>query len=90
MKNLTTTNDTITDSEVKAILKTPRSILKSEGYCIHSLWHITDVKSKFECTNDQAMEVLNKALNSDFIKKHVEFYIIAMAEVVGLEKKGKL
>lgn len=39
--------------------KTPRADLKDRGYFVDNLWHIDDVKFRFECTDEQAMEVLD-------------------------------
>jgi hypothetical protein len=36
--------------------------LHDAGYFTENLWHIDDVMENFECTEEQAMEVLKKAM----------------------------
>ena len=42
-----------------------KALLKSAGYFTDNLWHIDDVKSLYKCTDEQAYEVLEDALNTD-------------------------
>lgn len=42
-----------------------KALLKSVGYFTDNLWHIDDVKSLYKCTDEQAYEVLEDALNTD-------------------------
>ena len=39
-----------------------KKYLESIGYQTYNLWHIQDVQSIFNCTNEEAMKVLIKAL----------------------------
>ena len=43
-------------------LKDARKILKMYGYYTDNLWHIDDVKQNYDITDDQAYEVLDKAM----------------------------
>jgi len=36
-----------------------KETLKQNGYFTESLWHVTDVMSKYNCTEDEAQEVLS-------------------------------
>lgn len=44
-----------------------RQILTNAGFCVDSLWHVDDVKNNFHCTDEQAMEILSKSLDSDIV-----------------------
>ena len=39
--------------------------LKSRGKLVDNLWTIEDVQSRFNCTDDEAQEVLEQALTND-------------------------
>jgi hypothetical protein len=41
--------------------------LHDAGYLTNNLWHIDDVMDNFECTEEQAMEVLNKVMTSSYV-----------------------
>ena len=41
--------------------------LEKRGYCTNNLWHISDVQQNYVCEDDQAMEVLEVALENDYI-----------------------
>jgi hypothetical protein len=45
--------------------KTPRVELKNRGYFVDNLWHIEDVQDRFECTDDEAMEVLDTVFSEN-------------------------
>ena len=64
-----------------------REILEKNGYQVYNLWHIDDVKCKFECTDDQAHDVLIGALQSDATMTQIWEAIDCHAEVVGLVEK---
>lgn len=40
-----------------------KAVLKEAGYHTDSLWHINDVTNKFECTDEQAYELLDNVIN---------------------------
>lgn len=58
-------------SEEKAALKKYRAVekakklLKEAGYFVDNLWCVDDVKSKFDCTDEEAQWVLYGALQND-------------------------
>tara|TARA_R110002096_G_C14406904_1_gene707944 strand:+ start:418 stop:819 length:402 start_codon:yes stop_codon:yes gene_type:complete len=45
--------------------KTPRAELKNRGYFVDNLWHIEDVQDRFECTDKEAMEVLDTVFSEN-------------------------
>lgn len=50
-----------------------RETLEKMGYQVDNLWHIDDVKSRFECTDDEAMDVLIKALHNEATMEQIWF-----------------
>ena len=41
-------------------------ILRKNGYYTENLWHIDDVKQNYDITDEQAYEVLDKAMTLDY------------------------
>lgn len=52
-----------------------KQVLKDAGYYTDNLWTVSDVKIKFDCTDEQAQGVLNKALNNDATIEQIWFAI---------------
>ena len=61
--------------------------LKGLGYNTESLWHVWDVTERFNCTEQQAHEVLNKALANQWLTEQTHFIIGKTAEAMGLGEK---
>lgn len=64
-----------------------REVLRNAGYCVERLWSIYDVKMNYKCSDEVAMEVLNSALNNDYITEEIFDCIDVAAEEKGLIKK---
>lgn len=52
-----------------------KSLLRSKGYYVDNLWHINDVQADFECTDEVAQEILDKALTSEATMEQIWFSI---------------
>jgi hypothetical protein len=39
-----------------------KAILRESGYYVENLWHVDDVKGKYECDDDEAYEILDNAI----------------------------
>jgi hypothetical protein len=39
--------------------------LRLRGWCTQDMWHTDDVTAKYDCTSEQAMDVLEEVLSSD-------------------------
>jgi muramoyltetrapeptide carboxypeptidase LdcA involved in peptidoglycan recycling len=42
-----------------------KAILKSYGYYVENLWHIEDVFPKNDCSDDDAYDILDDAMQND-------------------------
>tara|TARA_B110000467_G_C18305892_1_gene474655 strand:+ start:1144 stop:1404 length:261 start_codon:yes stop_codon:yes gene_type:complete len=49
--------------------------LKSRGKFVDNLWTIEDVQSRFNCTDDEAQEVLEQALTNEVTMEQIWFAI---------------
>lgn len=66
-----------------------KALLKENGYQVDNLWCVDDVKSKFECTDEEAQHVLYKALTNDATMEQIWLAIDIVGENEGLEKIEK-
>lgn len=48
-----------------------KQLLEDAGYFTDNLWHIDDVKKEFNCTDNEALEVLSSVLTSDYIMETI-------------------
>ena len=62
-------------------------VLEKAGYYIRNLYQVEDVQSIYECTDDQAFDVLDKALDNDGTANEIWESIRYFAEDMGLKEK---
>jgi hypothetical protein len=64
LMNTTEENDSPTCEDLmESELEFAKGILKKNGYCTESMWHIDDVKQNYKVSDEQAMQVLVDALS---------------------------
>jgi len=44
-----------------------KQVLKDNGYYVENLWHIEDVKVHYDCTDEEAQQILHAVLHSPYI-----------------------
>jgi hypothetical protein len=57
-----------------------KRVLQEAGYYTLSLWNINDVKGSFECTDEEAHNVLHFALNNEATMEQIWLSIKTDAE----------
>lgn len=62
-------------------------LLEREGFFVQNLWHIQDVMNNFDCTPNEAQEVLLEAVCSDYIMTEINISITDKAEAKNLKPK---
>jgi hypothetical protein len=62
-------------------------LLKAQGYYVGNLWHISDVQMNFDCTDAEAMEVLDRTFNNEWINEQISDSITIIAESLNLKHK---
>ncbi len=62
-----------------------KAFLKSQGFFTDNLWHVEDVKSKFNCTDDEAQYILEQSLTNEATMEQIWFSIREFGEMEGLE-----
>jgi len=68
-------------------VKQARVHLEINGFYVYNLWQVSDVQNYFECTDDEAQEVLHDALTNDYITEQIFSSIRDIAEMNGLVEK---
>ena len=63
-----------------------KEVLKANGYFVDNLWCVDDVKDNYKCSDEDAQEVLDKALTNDATMEQIWFAINMVAEDKGYEK----
>ena len=67
-------------------IDTAKHTLENEGYYCGNLWNVEDVKGKFKCTDEEAYDVLDSALQNDATMGQIWFAIEIHGRDAGLEE----
>lgn len=59
--------------------------LESQGFYIRNTWHIQDVQDKFQCTEEEAFDVLDDAVSGEWIIQQINDRIIDIGNSQGLK-----
>jgi len=71
-------------------VKQAKDHLEINGFYVYNLWQVSDVQNMFECTDEQAQEVLHDALTNDYISEQIFSSIKDIAEMNGLVEKKEV
>ena len=52
-----------------------RDELASRGFYTNNLWHVDDVKQNYECSDEDAQEILDKTMQSEWITQEIFTFI---------------
>lgn len=63
-----------------------KQVLRDNGYYVDNLWSVEDVVSNYNCTDEEAQEVLDGALQNDATMEQIWYAIDYHAEEIGLTK----
>ena len=63
-----------------------KAFLTENGYYTGNLWCVADVQAKFECTDEEAQEVLDGALNNEATMQQIWFSIETFGEMEGYKE----
>ena len=48
-----------------------RDELASRGFYTNNLWHVDDIKQNYECSDEDAQEILDKTMQSEWITQEI-------------------
>lgn len=63
-----------------------RELLQRNGYYTDVMWHIHDIKLRFDCDDETAYEILDEALTNEATFERIWFAIAIVIE----ERKSKI
>jgi hypothetical protein len=69
-------------------LQQARKVLKNAGYQTDNLWQINDVKGRYNCTDEEAMEMLIEALTNETTMEQIWLAIDICAQNRRIENKN--
>ena len=64
-----------------------KEFLKSKGYFTDTLWNTDDVTMNYDCTEEQAMRVLSKVFNTEWVNEQIFDSIDIIANSLNLKLK---
>jgi hypothetical protein len=64
-----------------------KKVLRDNGYFVDNLWNVTDVQVVFECTDDEAQEVLYNSMTNDYINEQMQLSIHEFGDMYNLKRK---
>ena len=76
------------DSALRRCMAKSRNFMQFAGYYTQYLWHTKDVTARFHCTEEEAHEVLNKAMASDTVMQTIFEAIEDAGAELGYEQKS--
>lgn len=68
-------------------IENAKQVLKSAGYYVDNLWQTCDVTLNYDCTEEDAQEVLNKSLTNDATYEQIWMSIGYVAESMNLKRR---
>lgn len=69
------------------LISQAKNLLEDNGYYVHSIYHVDDVTRMFDCTDTQAMQILELAIDNDGTANQIYENMIYFAEDMGLKEK---
>lgn len=69
-------------------IREAKDVLKKHGYFVDNLWSVEDVTDRFECSDDDAQEILYRALTHPYIVERIHEIIQDIAIDYRLNEKG--
>ena len=63
-----------------------KDILTKAGYYVGNLYQADDVRTYFDCTDDEALDVLDSALDNDGTAETIWIAIRDIGEMMGLKE----
>ena len=82
----------IVSNEFSAVIRrididNAKKVLRENGYFVDNLWHVSDVKENYECTDELAQEVLSASLQNEATMEQIWFAIHFEAGFRKLKRK---
>lgn len=86
-------NIKVTDPEVVSYdfssridIENAKQVLRENGYFVDNLWQTCDVKNSYECTEQEAYNVLYEVFDTDNVQQEISEMIWHIAETMNLKQ----
>jgi hypothetical protein len=63
------------------------NLLQKEGYYVKNLWQVDDVMLRWECTKKQALDILDKTFDNEYVNQTIFDIIGINAKEMNLKSK---
>lgn len=67
-------------------IENAKQVLRENGYFVDNLWQTCDVKNSYECTEQEAYNVLSEVFDTDNIQQEIAEMIWHIAEIMNLKQ----
>lgn len=67
-------------------IENAKGVLKKHGYYVENLWNVIDVTDNYECSEEDAQEVLDNALTAELTFEEIWYAIQTAAEDMNLKR----
>lgn len=64
-----------------------RQVLKDAGFQVANLWSLQDVMDNYECSEEEAMNLLEQTLTNDHVIESIWASMDIIADINGIERK---
>jgi hypothetical protein len=64
-----------------------KELLKSKGYYVNNLWNTDDVTMNYDCTEEEAMKVLERVFNNEYVIQQIFESIDIITNSLNLKPK---
>jgi hypothetical protein len=64
-----------------------KQVLRDNGYFVDNLWNVTDVQEMFECTDEEAQEVLLASMTNEQTMEQIWYSIDEFGSMDNLKRK---
>jgi hypothetical protein len=78
-----------TEATPRTEVEGAKGILRKAGFQVDNLWCVEDVRSRFNCTDEEAHEIMHSALTNDATMEQIWLVIEVEGEGIGLTLKSE-
>jgi hypothetical protein len=64
-----------------------KQVLRDNGYFVDNLWNVSDVQGMFECTDEEAQEVLLASMTNEQTMEQIWYSIDEFGSMDNLKRK---
>jgi hypothetical protein len=78
---------TVQEIDSNNLVDFSKLVLRQNGYFVDNLWTVHDVKGKYECTDEQAQDILYNSLTNEATMEQIQFSIKEFSDLEQLPER---